>query len=108
MNTIRLIKKKLNPNIKIEGVLLTMRDSRSSLGVQVADEIKKHFTTSVYETTIPRNIRLAEAPSHGLPIYLYDKSCVGCKAYLTLAEEILTKNGMEYNKITFDIKRRKK
>lgn len=108
MNTIRLIKKKLNPNIKIEGVLLTMRDSRSSLGTQVADEIKKHFTTSVYETTIPRNIRLAEAPSHGLPIFLYDKSCVGCKAYLSLAEEILTKNGMEYNKIVTDTKRRKK
>lgn len=108
MNTIRLIKKKLNPNIKIEGVLLTMRDSRSSLGTQVADEIKKHFTTSVYETTIPRNIRLAEAPSHGLPIFLYDKNCVGCKAYLSLAEEILTKNGMEYNRIVTDTKRRKK
>ena len=106
MNTIRLIKKKLNPNIQIEGVLLTMKDSRSSLGQQVAAEIKKYFNESVYETTIPRNIRLAEAPSHGLPICMYDKSCVGARAYMSLAEEILTKNGISYKKPNIDDKRR--
>ena len=108
MNTIRLIKKKLNPDIQIEGVLLTMKDNRSSLGQQVSAEIKKHFTNSVYETTIPRNIRLAEAPSHGLPICMYDKSCVGAKSYMSLAEEILTKNGIAYKKPAVDDKRRAK
>ena len=108
MNTIRLIKKKLNPNIQIEGVLLTMKDNRSSLGQQVAEEIKKHFTNSVYQTTIPRNIRLAEAPSHGLPICMYDKSCAGAKSYMNLAEEILTRNDISYKKVAQDDKRRAK
>ncbi len=99
MNTVRLIKKKLNPNLNIEGVLLTMKENRSSLGQQVAAEIRKHFTNSVYETTIPRNIRLAEAPSYGLPIYLYDKSCAGAKAYIKLGEEILTKNNLTFKPI---------
>ena len=98
MNTIRLVKKKLNPSISIEGVLLTMKDSRSSLGNQVAEEIKKHFASSVYDVSIPRNVRLAEAPSHGRPIIAYDKNCVGAKKYLALAEEILIKNGIEFEK----------
>ena len=85
-----------------------MKDNRSSLGQQVSAEIKKHFTNSVYETTIPRNIRLAEAPSHGLPICMYDKSCVGAKSYMSLAEEILTKNGIAYKKPAVDDKRRAK
>ncbi len=108
MNTVRLIKKKLNPNLRIEGVLLTMKENRSSLGQQVSAEIRKHFTTSVYDTTIPRNIRLAEAPSYGLPIYLYDKSCAGAKAYLKLAEEILTKNNLTYKSILEESRRNKK
>ena len=74
MNTIRLVKKKLNPNISIDGVVLTMRDTRSNLGKQVAEEIGKFFANSVFSTTIPRNVRLAESPSYGLPIYLYDKN----------------------------------
>ena len=77
MNTIRLVKKKLNPEINIDGVVLTMRDTRSNLGKQVAEEIGKFFASTVFTTTIPRNVRLAESPSHGLPIYLYDKVCVG-------------------------------
>ena len=77
MNTIRLVKKKLNEKISIDGVVLTMRDSRSNLGKQVAEEIRKFFAGTVFETTIPRNVRLAESPSYGEPIYIYDKSCVG-------------------------------
>ena len=74
MNTVRLIKKHLNPEIDIEGVLLTMKDSRSNLVNQVSDEIKKYFGAKVYDTYIPRNVRLAESPSHGKPIILYDNS----------------------------------
>lgn len=100
MNTVRLVKKKLNPNLEIEGVVLTMRDSRSNLGQQVADEIRKFFGSSVFETSIPRNVRLAEAPSHGEPIYIYDKNCPGAVAYMQLTEELLKKNNISYKKIT--------
>lgn len=91
MNTVRLIKKHLNPNIEIEGVLLTMKDNRSNLVSQVADEIKKYFETKVYDTYIPRNIRLAESPSHGKPILLYDSKSKGAIAYKALCEEFLRK-----------------
>lgn len=99
MNTIRLVKKKLNPTIAIDGVVLTMRDSRSNLGKQVAEEIGKFFAGSVFETTIPRNVRLAEAPSYGEPICLYDKNCVGAKAYKKLVEEYFARNNEKYIKI---------
>ena len=89
MNTVRLIKKHLNPDIEIEGVLLTMKDNRSNLVAQVSDEIKKYFGTKVYETYIPRNIRLAESPSHGKPILLYDNRSKGAVAYKALSEEFL-------------------
>lgn len=105
MNTIRLVKKKLNTAIAIEGVLLTMKDSRSSLGQQVTDEIKKYFTNYVFETFIPRNIRLAEAPSHGMSVYQYDKKCSGAKSYIMLAEEIMTRNNVKYTKL--DTRRKK-
>jgi len=101
MNTIRLVKKKLNPDIAIEGVLLTMKDNRSSLGQQVTEEIKKYFTNYVFETFIPRNIRLAEAPSHGMSVYQYDKRCIGAKSYIMLAEEIMRRNNVKYNKIEY-------
>lgn len=91
MNTVRLIKKHLNPAIEIEGVLLTMKDNRSNLVAQVSQEIKKYFDQKVYETYIPRNIRLAESPSHGKPILLYDPKSKGANAYKTLAEEFLRK-----------------
>ncbi len=91
MNTVRLIKKHLNPSIEIEGVLLTMKDNRSNLVTQVADEIKKYFETKVYDIYIPRNIRLAESPSHGKPILLYDSKSKGALAYKALCEEFLRK-----------------
>ena len=92
MNTVRLVKQYYNPTIEIEGVILTMKDSRSNLVNQVADEIKKFFGKLVYETVIPRNVRLAEAPSHGLPIYLYDSRSTGGIAYNNLAREFLRRN----------------
>jgi len=91
MNTVRLIKKHLNPQIEIEGVLLTMKDNRSNLVSQVSAEIKKYFEQKVYETYIPRNIRLAESPSHGKPILLYDPKSKGAIAYKNLADEFLKK-----------------
>lgn len=91
MNTVRLIKKHLNPSIEIEGVLLTMKDNRSNLVSQVADEIRKYFNTKVYDVTIPRNIRLAESPSHGMPIMLYDNKSRGALAYKALCDEFLSK-----------------
>lgn len=91
MNTVRLIKKHLNPGIEIEGVLLTMKDNRSNLVAQVADEIKKYFEAKVYNTTIPRNIRLAESPSHGKPIMLYDNKSRGAQSYKALCDEFLSK-----------------
>lgn len=100
MNTIRLVKKTgLNSNLNIEGVVLTMKDSRSNLGKQVADEISKFFGNSLFKTTIPRNVRLAEAPSYGEPIYLYDKSCVGSEAYLALTEEYFKKTNVTFKKL---------
>ena len=92
MNTIKLIKQYYNPNIEIEGVALTMKDNRSNLVNQVAEEIQNFFGSKVYDTIIPRNVRLAEAPSHGLPIYLYDSKCTGGIAYQDLAQEFLKRN----------------
>ena len=100
MNTIKLVKKHLNPSLDIEGVVLTMKDSRSNLISQVSEEIKAFFGKKVFETSIPRNIRLVEAPSHGTPIGMYDASSKGAKAYLDLAEEILQRNNDKYTKIT--------
>ena len=91
MNTIRLVVKHLNPTLKIEGVVLTMNDNRAIISRQISDEIKKFFGKSVFETVIPRNIRLAEAPSHGVPIMLHDTRCSGAKAYLAFTEEFLTR-----------------
>ena len=100
MNTIKLIIHHLNPELQIEGVVLTMKDNRSNLVVQVSDEVRKFFNKKVYETCIPQNIRLAEAPSHGLPILLYDTASKGANAYMSLAEEILDRNKVSYEKIT--------
>lgn len=92
MNTVKLIKMHLNPTLEIEGVLLTMKDARSNLVNQVAEEIHNYFKSKVYETYIPRNIRLAEAPSHGKPINIYDEKSRGAVAYRALADEFLRKN----------------
>lgn len=91
MNTIRLVVKHLNPALKIEGVVLTMSDNRAIISRQISEEIKKFFGKRVYETAIPRNIRLAEAPSHGVPIMLHDTKCTGAKAYLAFSDEFLAK-----------------
>lgn len=89
LNTIELIKKSLNPNLVIEGVVLTMYDSRTTLSQQVSEEIKKHFKEKVYNTVIPRNVRLSEAPSYGKPVILYDIRSTGAEAYLSLAREVV-------------------
>lgn len=91
MNTIKLVVKHLNEKLKIEGVVLTMSDNRAIISRQISAEIKKYFGKRVYETAIPRNVRLAEAPSHGVPIMLHDTKCSGAKAYLALTEEFLSK-----------------
>ncbi len=93
LNTIQLVKKHFNPNLKVEGVLLTMYDSRTNLGVQVKEEVQKFFKGQVYKTVIPRNVRLSEAPSYGLPIIDYDAKSKGAKSYLELAKEVLADNG---------------
>lgn len=92
MYTIKLVKKHLNENIDVEGVVLTMKDNRSNLGQSVAQDITKYFGKKVYKTIIPRNIRLAEAPSFGEPICVYDPKCTGAIAYRTLTEEFLKNN----------------
>ena len=88
MTTLRLIKKRINPNLEIFGVLLTMYDGRTNFSNQVAQEVRKHFPGKVFATVIPRNVRLAEAPSHGLPVTSYDKSSRGAVAYKAVTEEI--------------------
>lgn len=89
MSTIKLIKKSLNPKLEVEGVVLSMFDGRTNLSIQVVDEVKKYFKGKVYTTLIPRNVRLAEAPSHGLSIIDYDPKSKGAEAYMELAEEFL-------------------
>ena len=89
IKTIERIKVNLNPNLKIRGVLLTMYDKRNKLSAQVDAEARKFFSNKVYQTVIPRNVRLSEAPSHGTPILIYDKSCSGSKSYSSFSEEFL-------------------
>ena len=92
LNTIKIVKASLNPRFEIEGFLLTMYDSRLRLANQIYDEIKRHFRELVFETVIPRNVKLSEAPSHGIPAILYDADAIGAKSYLALAKEIIDKN----------------
>ena len=93
LNTIMLAQKKLNPTLEIEGVLLTMLDSRTNLGIEVVDDIRKFFKEKVYNTIIPRLIKLTEAPSHGEPIIVYEPKSRGSEAYLNLAKEVIERNG---------------
>lgn len=90
LNTVRLVQKHLNTELAIEGVLLTMLDARTNLGIQVIEEVKKYFQDKVYHTIIPRNVRLSEAPSHGEPIIIYDPKSRGAEVYLDLAKEVVT------------------
>lgn len=92
INTINMVKKSLNPVLDIEGVLLTMFDGRLNLTISVVDEVKKYFREKVYSTTIPRNVRLSEAPSYGMPIQYYDKHSRGADSYQSLAKEVIKKN----------------
>ena len=92
VNTIKKVRAHLNPTLEIEGLLRTMFDNRNMLAMQVSAQLVDHFGKKVYDTVIPRNIRLAEAPSYGLPVLMYDKSSRGAIAYLELAEEIIEKN----------------
>ena len=89
LSTIRLVQKHLNTSLEIEGVLLTMLDARTNLGIQVIEDVKKYFREKVYRTIIPRNVRLSEAPSHGKPIWQYDPKSRGAEVYLDLAKEVI-------------------
>ena len=91
MTTLRMVKKRINPNLEIFGVALTMFDGRTNFSTQVAQEVRRHFPGKVYSTVIPRNVRLAEAPSHGLPVTVYDRLSRGATAYRNMAEEIAKK-----------------
>ena len=93
LNTIKIIKTKLNPKLEIEGFLLTMYDSRLRLANQIYDEVKRHFQELVFKAVIQRNVKLSESPSHGLPVILYDADSTGSKNHLALAKEIINKNG---------------
>jgi chromosome partitioning protein len=89
LDTVRLCRQNLNPRLEIEGILLTMYDTRVSLAGQVAREVRQHFAGQVFRTVIPRNVRLSEAPSHGRPVILYDIRCPGAEGYLQLAREVI-------------------
>ena len=95
VKTIDRIKENLNPGLNIRGILLTMFDKRNKLSSEVDNEARKYFKDKVYQTVIQRNVRLSEAPSHGLPCVIYDKNCVGSKSYFKLAEEFLKNNNIE-------------
>ena len=92
MNTVRIVRRSLNPKLELEGVLLTMFDGRTNLALQVAEEVKRYCPGKVYSTVIPRNVRLSEAPSHGKPIFAYDRTSRGAEAYGAFAREFLRKN----------------
>ena len=91
MSTLRMVKKRMNPRLEIFGVALTMFDGRTNFSTQVAQEVRKHFPGKVFATVIPRNIRLAEAPSHGIPVTAYDRTSRGANAYRAMAEEVKEK-----------------
>ena len=94
MNTVKLMRRKLNPELAVCGILLTMFDSRTNLCAQVVQEVRAHFSNEVFETMIPRNVRLSEAPSYGMPIGAYDTRCIGAKAYANLADELMQREGV--------------
>ena len=97
VKTIERIKLNLNPNLNIRGILLTMFDKRNKLSNQVDEEARKHFKNKVYKTVIPRNVRLSEAPSHGVPCIIYDRTCLGSKSYIELAKEFVGQEAKDIN-----------
>ena len=94
MATIKIVQRRLNTSLSVEGVVLTMFDSRTNLSIEVAEEVRRHFSDRVYQTVIPRNVKLSEAPSYGLPIVMYDKNSKGAEAYLNLAQEFIRISGI--------------
>ncbi|TCL57277.1 chromosome partitioning protein [Kineothrix alysoides] len=94
IHTVNLVKERLNPDLDIEGVVFTMYDSRTNLSMQVVENVKSHLNQNIYKTVIPRNIRLAEAPSYGMPINMYDAKSAGAEAYLLLADEVINRKGV--------------
>lgn len=104
VKTINLIKDNLNPSLEIEGILMTMADYRTKLTQEVIDEVRKHFGAKVYQTVIPRNIRLSEAPGFGKPIFLYDKDSEGARKYKELTREFILNNVTLYNKTGYESK----
>ena len=96
IHTIELVQERLNPELEIEGVVFTMYDARTNLSLQVVENVKNNLQQSIYKTIIPRNVRLAEAPSHGLPINLYDSRSAGAESYRLLAEEVLHREDEEW------------
>lgn len=96
MHTIELVKKRLNPSLELEGAVFTMFDSRTNLSLQVVENVRKNLKGNIYNTIIPRNVKLAEAPSHGLPIILYDSKCNGAEGYRALAEEVIERDVREW------------
>ena len=97
LKTVRAVKKGLNPSLKLAGIILTMYDSRNNLSLQVEEEVREHFKESVFNTIIPRNVRLSEAPSHGKPIILYDIRSRGAQSYLALARELIGRGAGNYD-----------
>lgn len=93
IHTVNLVKERLNPDLEMEGILFTMYDSRTNLSLQVVENVKNNLNQNIYKTLIPRNIRLAEAPSYGMPINMYDPKSAGAEAYLMLADEVINKEG---------------
>jgi chromosome partitioning protein len=98
IETVRAVKRGLNPGLGLSGILLTMYDKRNNLSQQVAEEVRTHFKSSVFKTVIPRNVRLSEAPSHGRPILLYDIQCKGAQSYLALARELIGREVIKHGK----------
>lgn len=111
IHTINLVKKRLNPDLRMEGVVFTMFDARTNLSLQVVENVKENLNQNIYKTIIPRNVRLAEAPSHGLPINVYDPKSAGAEGYRQLAEEVIENDKSERyndNKLDDNRKRRRK
>ena len=102
LETVELIRKRLNPPLEIEGLLLTMFDTRNGLCHQVVEEVRRYFPQDVFDTIIPRNVRLSEAPSHGLPTVVYDPTSRGAQAYQLLTRELLSEHGIEMNDVPDD------
>lgn len=94
IHTVNLVKERLNPELDMEGVVFTMYDSRTNLSLQVVENVKSHLNQNIYKTVIPRNIRLAEAPSYGMPINMYDSKSAGAEAYMQLANEVISRKGV--------------